>query len=92
MVSLIRQVAIDYSPIIRANVLCPGSVETPMLHDSAAVFPDRSKAIADAADRTPMKRLGTPEDIVNTALFLACEDSSWIYGTALSIDGGVMVC
>ncbi|MGY8696533.1 MAG: SDR family NAD(P)-dependent oxidoreductase [Verrucomicrobiia bacterium] len=91
LVSLIRQIAIDYSPNVRANVLCPGPVDTPMLRDSAEAFPNPSKAISNVADRTPMKRLGTPEDIAKAALFLACDDSSWIDGTAINIDGGVMV-
>lgn len=87
---LIRQVAMDYSPEIRANILCPGPVDTPLLRASAEAFPNPSKAVSDVAERTPMKRLGTPEDIANAALFLACDDSSWIDGTALNIDGGVM--
>lgn len=91
LVPLIRQVAMDYAPDIRANILCPGPVDTPLLWFSAQAFPDPSKAVSDVAERTPMKRLGTPEDIARAALFLACDDSSWIDGTALNIDGGVMV-
>ncbi len=91
LVPLIRQVAMDYAPEIRANILCPGPVDTPLLWFSAKAFPDPSQAVSDVAERTPMKRLGTPEDIARAALFLACDDSSWIDGTALNIDGGVMV-
>ncbi len=88
---LVRQVALDYSPQIRANILCPGPVDTPLLWYSARAFPDPSRAVADVAERTPMKRLGTPEDIARAALFLASDESSWINGTALNIDGGVMI-
>lgn len=91
LVPLIRQVAMDYAPGIRANILCPGPVDTPLLWSSAQAFPDPSKAVSDVAERTPLKRLGTPEDIARAALFLACDDSSWIDGAALNIDGGVMV-
>jgi NAD(P)-dependent dehydrogenase (short-subunit alcohol dehydrogenase family) len=91
LVPLIRQVAMDYAPDIRANILCPGPVDTPLLWFSAQAFPNPSQAVSDVAERTPMKRLGTPEDIARAALFLACEDSSWIDGAALNIDGGVMV-
>ena len=91
LVPLIRQVAMDYAPYIRANILCPGPVDTPLLWFSAQAFPNPSQAVSDVAERTPMKRLGTPEDIARAALFLACEDSSWIDGAALNIDGGVMV-
>ena len=91
LIPLIRQVAMDYSPVIRANILCPGPVDTPLLWDSAKAFPNPPKAVSDVAERTPMKRLGTPEDIAKAALFLACDDSSWIDGAALNIDGGAMV-
>jgi len=91
LVPLVRQVAMDYAPTIRANILCPGPVDTPLLWSSAQAFPDPSKAVSDVAERTPLKRLGTPEDIARAALFLACDDSSWIDGTALNIDGGVMI-
>ena len=91
LLPLIKQVALDYSPEVRANIICPGPVDTPLLRSSAEAFPDPSKAISDVADRTPMKRLGTPEDIASAALFLACDDSSWIDGAALDVDGGVMI-
>lgn len=90
LLSLVRQVAMDYGPSIRINLLCPGPVDTPLIWDSAAAFPDPSRAVADVAKRTLMKRLGQPEDIARAALFLACEDSSWITGSALTIDGGIM--
>ena len=91
LVPLVRQVAMDYAPAIRANILCPGPVDTPLLWYSAKAFPDPSRAVADVAERAPMKRLGTPEDIARAALFLASNDSSWINGSALTIDGGVMI-
>lgn len=90
LIPLIRQVTMDYSPEIRANIICPGPVDTPLLWSSAEAFPNPAKAVSDVAERTPMKRLGTPEDIAKAALFLACDDSSWIDGAALDIDGGVM--
>jgi NAD(P)-dependent dehydrogenase (short-subunit alcohol dehydrogenase family) len=43
LVALVRQLAIDYAPEIRLNVLCPGPVDTPLIHDSAAAFPDRPR-------------------------------------------------
>lgn len=90
LISLVRQVAVDYGPAIRINLLCPGPVDTPLIWDSAAAFPNPSRAVADVAERTLMKRLGHPEDIARAALFLASEDSSWITGSALTIDGGIM--
>ncbi|MGI8785433.1 MAG: SDR family oxidoreductase, partial [Acidobacteriota bacterium] len=72
------------------NLLCPGPVDTPLIWDSAAAFPDPSGAVSETARRTVMKRLGQPEDIARSALFLASSDSEWITGTALTIDGGIM--
>ena len=91
LVPLIKPVALASAPRIRANILCPGPVDTPLLWYSARAFPDPSRAVSDVAERTPMKRLGTPEDIARAALFLASDDSSWINGSALTIDGGVMI-
>jgi len=65
-------------------------VDTPLIHDSAAAFPDPARAVEDAGRRTPMKRLGQPEDVARAALFLASDDSAWITGTSLDVDGGVM--
>jgi NAD(P)-dependent dehydrogenase (short-subunit alcohol dehydrogenase family) len=90
LVALVRQLAIDYGPAIRANVLCPGPVDTPLIHASAAAFPDPAKAVAAAAERTLLKRLGTPDDVARAALFLATDDSAWMTGTALTLDGGIL--
>lgn len=90
LVPLIRQVALDYGPEIRANVICPGPVETPLLRNSAAAFDDPEKALQQAAEKTVVKRLGQPEDIARVALFLACEDSAFITGSAITVDGGIL--
>jgi NAD(P)-dependent dehydrogenase (short-subunit alcohol dehydrogenase family) len=90
LVALVRQAAIDYGPGIRINVLCPGPVDTPLIWDSASAFPDPSRAVADVARKTLMKRLGTPDDIARAALFLASDESGWTTGTSLTIDGGIM--
>ena len=90
LVSLVRQLALDLAPTIRVNILCPGQVDTPLLWDSAKAFPDPRGVVQAAAERMPLKRLGTPEDIAGAALFLAGEDAAWITGAALTIDGGIM--
>lgn len=91
LVPLVKQLALDYGPSIRANLMCPGPVDTPLLWDSAKAFPDPSVAVQNAAARTALKRLGTPADVASLALFLASDDSSWITGAALTIDGGALV-
>lgn len=90
LVALVRQLALDLAPTIRINIICPAQVDTPMLWKSAEAFPDPQSAVQAAADRMPLKRLGTPEDIARAALFLASDDASWITGVALTIDGGIM--
>ncbi len=90
LLALVRQAAIDYGPDVRFNVLCPGPVDTPLIWDSAAAFPDPARAVSDVAERTLLKRLGTPEDIARAALFLASNESGFVTGTSLTIDGGIM--
>jgi NAD(P)-dependent dehydrogenase (short-subunit alcohol dehydrogenase family) len=90
LVALVRQVAVDYGPSVRVNLLCPGPVDTPLIWESAAAFPEPAKAVADAGRKTVLKRLGRPEDVARAALFLASGDADWITGTAVTIDGGIM--
>jgi NAD(P)-dependent dehydrogenase (short-subunit alcohol dehydrogenase family) len=90
LLALVRQVAMDLGPSIRVNLLCPGPVDTPLIWESAAAFREPATAVADAAQKTVLKRLGRPEDVARAALFLASSDSDWITGSALTIDGGIM--
>ncbi len=90
LVPLIKQIALEYGPEIRANLICPGPIDTPLLWDSARAFPDPKKAVDGAAKATVLNRLGIPEDVAKTALFLASEDSSFITGTSITVDGGIM--
>lgn len=88
--ALMRQMAVEYAPEIRVNALCPGPVDTPMIWDSAKAFEDPKTAVENAANTTLLKRLGTPRDVAKLALFLVSEDASWITGTAMTIDGGIL--
>ncbi len=90
LVALSKQAAVDYGPSVRINCICPGPVDTPLIHDSAAAFPDPEKAVEEAGKNTLIQRLGTPQDIANLVLFLASDEASWITGSVYTIDGGVM--
>jgi NAD(P)-dependent dehydrogenase (short-subunit alcohol dehydrogenase family) len=89
VVVMTKAMAIDHGPQgIRVNCLCPGDVETPMLAADAAA---RGQTYADymkgAANR-PLGRVGTPAELARAALFLASDDSSFMTGAALVVDGG----
>jgi len=89
VVNLTRAMAIDHGKNnIRVNCVCPGDVDTPMLRSECAQLrEDREAFMREAANR-PLARVGTPDDIANAVLFLACPMSGWITGAALVVDGG----
>lgn len=88
--ALMRQMAVEYAPDVRVNAICPGPVDTPLIWDSAKAFENPKMAVENAAKATLMKRLGQPRYVANLALFLASEEASWITGTAMTIDGGIV--
>lgn len=90
VVALAKQIAVDYGPDLRINSICPGPVDTPLIHESASAFPDPANAVSNAAKNTLMKRLGKPDDIADLALFLASDEASWITGSVFNIDGGTL--
>ncbi|ASV30605.1 SDR family NAD(P)-dependent oxidoreductase [Maribacter cobaltidurans] len=89
-VALMKQMAVEYGPEIRINAICPGPVDTPLLWNSAEAFEHPESAVENAAKSTLLQRLGTPGDISKLALFLVSEDASWITGSAMTIDGGIL--
>jgi len=81
---LTRCMAIDHAQHhIRVNAIAPGPTDTPMLRSN--MTPD---ALAAFAATFPMGRLGRPEELAQAALFLASEDSSFVAGAILCVDGG----
>ena len=89
-IALMKQMAVEYAPKIRVNAICPGPVDTPLIWDSAKAFEEPEVAVENAGKATLMKRLGQPEDVANLALFLVSDEASWITGTAMTIDGGIL--
>jgi NAD(P)-dependent dehydrogenase (short-subunit alcohol dehydrogenase family) len=71
---------------VRVNALCPGPVETPLL---LAIYGDDPAAFARRQVHWPTGRLGKPREIVNAALFLASDESSFVNATAFVVDGGL---
>lgn len=89
VVNLTRAMAIDYGKHnIRVNCVCPGDVDTPMLHSECAQLGESPGTFMKEAATRPIARVGTPEDVANAVLFLASPMSAWMTGVALVVDGG----
>ncbi|MBI2237890.1 MAG: SDR family oxidoreductase [Actinobacteria bacterium] len=89
VVVMTKAMAIDHGPQgIRVNCICPGDTETPMEHEDARRQGMTWEAyVAWASDR-PLRRMGRPEEVAAAVLFLASDESSFITGAALPVDGG----
>lgn len=88
LVGLTRALAVDLGPFnINVNCICPGTTLTPLVEQATS---DTFKA--EAVRRTPLRRLGQPEDLANAAVFLASDAASWITGAVLPVDGGMTAC
>jgi NAD(P)-dependent dehydrogenase (short-subunit alcohol dehydrogenase family) len=90
IISLTRQMAREYARNgIRVNCIAPGTVETPMNIKVLERVPNPTELRSAWERMHPMGRIGQPIDIAWGALYLACDESSWVTGQCLSIDGGV---
>jgi len=84
LISLAKSLAVQFGPDgIRCNVIHPGMIDTPL----QAPYLNEAKKKAIAAE-IPMRRLGEARDIANAALFLASDESSWMTGAEMIVDGG----
>ncbi len=89
VLNLTRAMAIDHGPHnIRANCVCPGDIDTPLLRGEAAQMGRTWKDFLEEAADRPLKRVGSPEDVAKAVLFFASELSSWVTGAFLVVDGG----
>jgi NAD(P)-dependent dehydrogenase (short-subunit alcohol dehydrogenase family) len=87
VLSMSRELAVQFArENIRVNALCPGPVETPLL---LAIYGDDPSAFERRRVHWPTGRLGKPREIVNAALFLASDESSFVNGAAFVVDGGI---
>jgi NAD(P)-dependent dehydrogenase (short-subunit alcohol dehydrogenase family) len=89
VLSLTRSLAVQFGPKgVRSNAICPGPIETPLLMDWL-LKDEAAKQLRLA--RNPTGRFGKPEEIVNTAIYLASDESRWTNGAHFVIDGGISV-
>jgi NAD(P)-dependent dehydrogenase (short-subunit alcohol dehydrogenase family) len=87
VLSLSRELAVQFARAgVRVNALCPGPVETPLL---LRIFGDDPAAYERRRVHLPMGRLAKPREIVNAALFLASDESSYVTGSTFLVDGGL---
>lgn len=89
VIGLTKSVAADYiTQGIRCNAICPGTVDSPSLHDRLKATGDYDKAMREFIARQPMGRIGTAEEIAALATYLASSESAFTTGHAHIIDGG----
>jgi len=85
LIHLTKSLAKELAPTVRVNAICPGLVKTDM---ARALWEANEDAVAQMV---PLHRLGEPTDIANAALYLGSDLSSWVTGTTLVVDGGMLL-
>jgi len=90
VIGLTKAIAVDYVKRgIRCNAVCPGTIDTPSLGDRINAFADPVQARKDFVARQPMGRLGNAEEIADLCVYLGADESVFMTGQTVIIDGGV---
>lgn len=91
IVGLTRTAAIEYATQnIRVNCICPTAIETPMIMEGRRKLAENPEAKQQALSFQAMKRMGTPQEVADVALWLCSDESSFITGSAIKADGGAL--
>ena len=89
VIGMTKSVAVDYVKAgIRCNCICPGTVDSPSLHDRLRATGDYDAALKAFIARQPMGRIGTPEEVAALAVYLGSDESGFTTGQAHILDGG----
>ena len=90
VLSMTRQLAVEYPKTLRVNAICPGTVETPFVEGYLEKFHKDTKeeTRAELRARQPIGRLGRPEEVASMVRYLASDEAAFITGAAMAIDGG----
>jgi len=91
LVLLTKQIAVEYGPSVRANVIAPGSIDTPRFRKVLDSTPGAEEFVESLKKNIPVRRLGTADDVARIALFLASDLSSYVSGAVIPADGGLAV-
>jgi NAD(P)-dependent dehydrogenase (short-subunit alcohol dehydrogenase family) len=87
---LTKAMALDHArENIRVNCICPALTETDLVAEVISKMPDPEAGRRERAEQIPLGRLGLPEDVASLAVFLASDESAWMTGVALPLDGGL---
>jgi len=89
--ALCRSLAVAYGPQnIRCNTICPGDIRTQMYESYLEGSVDPAAALKKIEDSYPLRRIAVPDDVANVAVFLASGEGSYITGTDILVDGGLL--
>jgi meso-butanediol dehydrogenase / (S,S)-butanediol dehydrogenase / diacetyl reductase len=92
LLGITRAIALDFaSRNIRANCVCPGAIDTPMLRATAERTGSPREMLASIGRMHALGRIGRPQEVANAIAFLASDEASFITGTSLIVDGGLLV-
>jgi len=89
LIALTRQIAVEYGPKVRANVIAPGSIDTPRFRKVTERMDDAGSFLAMLQRTIPLGRLGLADDVARLALFLAGDGSGYTSGAVIPCDGGL---
>jgi 3-oxoacyl-[acyl-carrier protein] reductase len=89
LISLTRVIAVEYGPKVRANVIAPGSIDTPRFRRVAERMGNTEEFLGMLERTIPLHRLGQSDDVAHVALFLASDTSAYTSGAVLPCDGGL---
>ena len=91
VVNLTRALAIELTPEVRVNCVCPGVIETDMARAGFAIDGDEEAGLKRQRSQYPVQRIGTAEEVAMAILYLASEHAAFVNGAALAMDGGATV-
>jgi NAD(P)-dependent dehydrogenase (short-subunit alcohol dehydrogenase family) len=92
VINLTRVAALTYGPQgVRVNCICPGDVDTPLVQDYFNKDPDPGRLRQEVSSKYALRRIASPQEVAQLAVFLASDASSFVTGSSMVIDGGLTV-